>query len=60
METKNASSIDPLLSVCGQLNGFFWGVYGFALKDWYVCLPNATGALLNTLTTAARLMYGAK
>ncbi|EKX47826.1 hypothetical protein GUITHDRAFT_106374 [Guillardia theta CCMP2712] len=57
IKTKNAQSIDPLLTVAGILNGLFWFMYGRAISDIYVWGPNGIGAILATISTACYLVY---
>jgi len=59
-KTKDASSIDLLLAVCGTANGAFWAIYGLAIKDLYVWVPNAIGAVLALFSTLSRLIIGVK
>ena len=58
VRTRNAVSIDPLLAGCGVANGAFWAAYGLAIRDPYVWVLNAVGAVLSMLSSGARLAYG--
>ena len=60
IKKKDASSIDPLLAACGAANGIFWGIYGTAINDLYVSVPNGIGAVMSTMSTLARLIIGVK
>mmetsp|Transcript_8641 Transcript_8641/g.22492 ORF Transcript_8641/g.22492 Transcript_8641/m.22492 type:complete len:281 (-) Transcript_8641:216-1058(-) len=58
VKSKDASSIDPLLAGCGVANGAFWAAYGLAIRDPYVWVLNAVGAVLSTFSSGARLAFG--
>ncbi|EFJ50800.1 hypothetical protein VOLCADRAFT_88688 [Volvox carteri f. nagariensis] len=56
---KNAISIYPPLA-CGAIaNGGLWTVYGFALKDVNLWLPNLFGAVIGVVQLVLRAVYGA-
>jgi len=55
--TRNADSIDPRLAVAGVFNGLFWFIYGVAIWDGYVAIPNAIGAVLASITTTCWLSF---
>ncbi|GIL83776.1 hypothetical protein Vretimale_10571 [Volvox reticuliferus] len=56
---KNAISIYPPLA-CGAIaNGGLWTVYGFALRDINLWLPNLFGAVIGVVQLILRAVYGA-
>ncbi|GIL91613.1 hypothetical protein Vretimale_9627 [Volvox reticuliferus] len=59
VRTRNAASIYPPLAATAIANGSMWTVYGFAVKDINLWLPNLFGAILGILQLALRLLYGA-
>ena len=39
------------------LNGFFWAVFGFAVVDWFIAIPNSLGALLAAVQIVLCVVY---
>ncbi|GLC60826.1 hypothetical protein PLESTB_001680300 [Pleodorina starrii] len=56
---KNAISIYPPLALGAIANGSLWTIYGFALKDVNLWLPNLFGAVIGVVQLILRAIYGA-
>ncbi|GLI64298.1 hypothetical protein VaNZ11_007521 [Volvox africanus] len=56
---KNAISIYPPLAIGAIANGGLWTVYGFALRDINLWLPNLFGAVIGVIQLILRGVYGA-
>ncbi|GIL53460.1 hypothetical protein Vafri_9061 [Volvox africanus] len=59
VRTRNAASIYLPLAATAIANGSMWTIYGFAVKDINLWLPNLFGAIIGTLQMVLRLLYGA-
>ncbi|GLI67168.1 hypothetical protein VaNZ11_011381 [Volvox africanus] len=59
VRTRNAASIYLPLAATAIANGTMWTIYGFAVKDINLWLPNLFGAIIGTLQLVLRLLYGA-
>ena len=35
------------------INGFFWSLYAFGRKDWFLLVPNVLGCVLGIVTALA-------
>ncbi|KAG2442223.1 hypothetical protein HYH02_009707 [Chlamydomonas schloesseri] len=60
VRTRNAASIYPPLAATAIANGLMWSVYGFAVMDINLWLPNVFGSIIGVVQLLLRLMYGAK
>ncbi|KAG2434714.1 hypothetical protein HXX76_007604 [Chlamydomonas incerta] len=60
VRTRNAASIYPPLAVTAIANGLMWTIYGFAVMDINLWLPNLFGSVIGVIQLLLRLMYGAK
>lgn len=49
LRTKTSSSIHIPTMVTNTLNGTFWFIYGLAVLDLFVAVPNGIGALLGVI-----------
>ncbi|PNH08420.1 Bidirectional sugar transporter N3 [Tetrabaena socialis] len=58
VRSRNAASIYPPLAAAAIANGGLWTIYGFALKDVNIWLPNLFGAVLGVMQLLLRLTYG--
>ena len=45
LKERNSSSIHVPTMITNTLNGTFWSIYGFAVSDMFVAIPNGIGAL---------------
>lgn len=54
---KNASSINPLLAIASFINSLLWTVYGFAVLDWFIAIPNGLGVCCGLLQFAVLWLY---
>ncbi|KAJ3296842.1 hypothetical protein HK104_001132 [Borealophlyctis nickersoniae] len=45
------------LAFASAVKGVLWGVYGFAIQDYFVAIPNAIGALLSFLQIGLLLAF---
>jgi len=41
--------IQPLATA---FNGFFWGLYAYSRKDWFLLIPNILACVLGAITAA--------
>lgn len=48
MQGESHIYIQPLATA---LNGFFWTLYAYAKKDWFLIIPNSMALLLGIITT---------
>ncbi|EFJ47168.1 hypothetical protein VOLCADRAFT_121013 [Volvox carteri f. nagariensis] len=60
VRTRNAASIYPPLAATAIANGSMWTIYGLAVKDINLWLPNMFGAVIGAVQLILRLVYGAR
>ncbi|PNW81052.1 hypothetical protein CHLRE_07g340700v5 [Chlamydomonas reinhardtii] len=60
VKTRNAASIYPPLAITAIANGLMWSIYGFAIMDINLWLPNLFGSIVGVIQLLLRLVYGAK
>ncbi|GFR50426.1 hypothetical protein Agub_g12645 [Astrephomene gubernaculifera] len=60
VRSRNAASIYPPLAATAIANGTMWAVYGLAIRDINLWLPNSFGAILGAVQLLLRFKYGAK
>jgi Sugar efflux transporter for intercellular exchange len=46
LSTYESSSIHIPTMLLNTINGTFWCIYGIAVKDWFIAIPNGVGTLL--------------
>jgi len=49
LRQRDSASLNGPLSTMNVINGALWFAYGLAIKDYFIALPNGTGAALNVL-----------
>jgi solute carrier family 50 (sugar transporter) len=49
LKTRSCASIHASTVYTMFANGLFWGIFGFAVVDWFIAIPNTLGALLGAL-----------
>lgn len=49
LRTRNSSSLQLPLSVMNIINGSLWLVYGIAISDLFIAVPNGVGAVLGVV-----------
>ena len=49
LQTQNTASIHFLTMVTNTANSCFWGIYGLAIVDYLIFVPNGIGALLGLI-----------
>ena len=49
---QNTATIHVLTMITNTANGIFWGVYGLAVMDYYIFVPNGLGAFLGFIQLA--------
>ncbi|KAJ1567290.1 hypothetical protein HK405_006468 [Cladochytrium tenue] len=54
---KDASGINPLIAMASFTNGGLWSIYGFAIRDWFIAVPNLPGPLLALVQFALVAAY---
>jgi uncharacterized protein with PQ loop repeat len=57
IKSKDASSIHPVLTLVSLVNGALWCVYGFALRDVFIWMPNGVGVLCCVVLVSLRVMF---
>ena len=57
VKTRSCSTIHAPTTYTMFLNGFFWAVFGFAVVDWFIAIPNSLGALLAAVQIVLCLVY---
>ena len=45
--------IQPLATT---INGFFWSIYGYGKKDWFIITPNLLAMILGVITATSAFM----
>lgn len=60
VRSRNAASIYPPLAVTAIANGTMWTVYGLAVADINLWLPNMFGAVIGVVQLGLRFKYGAR
>jgi hypothetical protein len=59
LRTKSSISIHRPTMTMMSLNAFFWCVYGLAIRDYYILLPNGIGLALGLVQMALCALYPA-
>jgi len=49
LKTRNSVSIHIPLMLTATANGFFWAVFGFAVMDYFIFIPNGIGTILGVV-----------
>lgn len=57
MNTKSGASLHLPLILMSLTNGILFTLYGLAISDEYVILPNIIGACLSTVQLGMKLYY---
>eukprot|EP00882_Tetradesmus_deserticola_P003298 GHRQ01003493.1.p1 GENE.GHRQ01003493.1~~GHRQ01003493.1.p1 ORF type:complete len:378 (+),score=125.18 GHRQ01003493.1:486-1619(+) len=57
---RDSSSLHWPLCTMNVINGTLWFVYGMALKDWFVGVPNGVGAAFNVICVVFCFAFPAK
>lgn len=57
LKDRETRSLHIPTMMLNTLNGAFWMIYGFAIEDYYVSLPNALGALLGGLQIVLLILF---
>lgn len=57
MSTKSGASLHLPLILMSLANGILFTLYGLAISDEYVVLPNIIGACLSTVQLCMKLYY---
>lgn len=60
IKTRNSSSLYWPLSVMNVVNGTLWLAYGLAVTDYFIWVPNGTGAILAAFTLVLIWMFPSK
>ncbi|PNH08837.1 Sugar transporter SWEET1 [Tetrabaena socialis] len=60
VRSRNAASIYPPLAAAAIANGTLWAVYGFAIGDINLWLPNLFGTIIGVVQLLLRMVYGAR
>ncbi|KAG2492536.1 hypothetical protein HYH03_009201 [Edaphochlamys debaryana] len=60
LRTHNAASIYPPLAAAAVANGGLWTIYGFAIGDVNLWLPNLFGAVLGCVQLLLRVFLGSR
>lgn len=60
LKTHNSSTIHIRTMVTNTFNGTFWAVYGIAIQDWFIIVPNSLGALLGVVQIVLCLLFSRK
>jgi solute carrier family 50 protein (sugar transporter) len=57
LRTSSCSTIHVASTNTMFFNGLFWGIFGFAVQDWFIAIPNLLGALLGALLICLYIVY---
>ena len=57
IKTKDSSSLTLPLCVMNIVNGTLWLMYGLAVGDYFIWVPNGIGALLGAFQTSLCFIY---
>lgn len=57
LQTRSSSTIHIPTCFTMFLNGFFWTVFGFAVVDWFIAIPNLMGAILGAAQFALCMLF---
>ena len=57
LKERNSSSIHVPTMITNTLNGTFWSIYGFAVSDMFVAIPNGIGALFGVLQVVLIVLF---
>lgn len=57
IKNRDRSSLVPALCVMNTVNGTFWFIYGLAIVDWFIIVPNGAGVVLGAFMTTLCLMF---
>jgi len=49
LRTRNSASIHTLTMITNTANGTFWGLYGLAILDFFMAVPNLLGTALGVI-----------
>ncbi|KXZ54730.1 hypothetical protein GPECTOR_4g799 [Gonium pectorale] len=60
VRTRNAASIYPPLAGASIANGTLWLIYGLAVQDVNIWLPNGFGTIIGVVQLGLRFAYGAR
>ncbi|GLC34330.1 hypothetical protein PLESTB_000741500 [Pleodorina starrii] len=58
VRSRNAASIYAPLAATAIANGLLWSIYGFAVGDINLWLPNLFGSVIGALQLVLRFVYG--
>lgn len=50
MQGKSSIYIQPIATA---FNGFFWSLYAYGRKDWFLLVPNILACVLGTITAVS-------
>lgn len=57
LKTRNTATLHVPTMFTNTLSSLFWGIYGLAVLDFFVAVPNLLGAMLGVIQIALYMMY---
>lgn len=60
LRTRCSASLQLPLSVMNVVNGTLWLVYGLAISDYFIAVPNGVGAVLGIIYCALIFIFPRK
>jgi solute carrier family 50 protein (sugar transporter) len=57
LKDRNSSSIHVPTMITNTLNGTFWSIYGFAVSDMFIAIPNGLGALFGGIQIVLCVLF---
>jgi solute carrier family 50 protein (sugar transporter) len=57
LKTRSCATIHVPTMLTNTLNGVFWCVFGLAVLDWFIAVPNGIGACLGFIQIVLILIY---